>query len=145
MKIKVSNTTTLQLDWLVLKANGAFNLHLQSTYGTKTAWVFSERDDEDPERVNQQYLADYSASTDWNIGGPIIDREGINLRAPDDAKRPDGTVVLKIDYWYARVTRYHSKNGTEYVQNGPTPLIAAMRCFVASRLGDEVEVPDDLA
>lgn len=27
---------------------------------------------------------------------------------------------------------------------GPTPLIAAMRCFVASKLGDEVEVPDEL-
>ena len=26
---------------------------------------------------------------------------------------------------------------------GPTPLIAAMRCYVASVLGDEVEVPDE--
>jgi hypothetical protein len=28
---------------------------------------------------------------------------------------------------------------------GPTPLIAAMRCYVISKLGDEVEVPDELA
>jgi hypothetical protein len=27
---------------------------------------------------------------------------------------------------------------------GPTPLIAAMRCYVASRLGDEVDVPEEL-
>ena len=27
---------------------------------------------------------------------------------------------------------------------GPTPLIAAMRCFCCSKLGDEVEVPDEL-
>ena len=27
---------------------------------------------------------------------------------------------------------------------GPTPLIAAMRCFVASKLGDEVEVPNEI-
>lgn len=27
---------------------------------------------------------------------------------------------------------------------GPTPLIAAMRCFVASRLGDEIEIPEEL-
>ena len=27
---------------------------------------------------------------------------------------------------------------------GPTPLIAAMRCFVASHLGDEVNVPEEL-
>jgi hypothetical protein len=26
----------------------------------------------------------------------------------------------------------------------PPSLIAAMRCFVASKLGDEVEVPDEL-
>jgi hypothetical protein len=27
---------------------------------------------------------------------------------------------------------------------GPTPLIAAMRCYVASKLGDEVEIPSEL-
>jgi len=27
---------------------------------------------------------------------------------------------------------------------GPTPLIAAMRCFVASKLGEEVDVPQEL-
>jgi hypothetical protein len=30
------------------------------------------------------------------------------------------------------------------MQNGPTPLVAAMRCYVASKLGDTVEIPDDL-
>lgn len=30
------------------------------------------------------------------------------------------------------------------IQKGPTPLIAAMRCYVASRLGDEVEIPEEL-
>jgi hypothetical protein len=28
--------------------------------------------------------------------------------------------------------------------HGHTPLIAAMRCYVASKLGDEVEIPDEL-
>ena len=27
---------------------------------------------------------------------------------------------------------------------GPTPLIAAMRCYVTSKLGDEVEIPEAL-
>ncbi len=27
---------------------------------------------------------------------------------------------------------------------GPTPLIAAMRCYVASKLGDEVDIPEEL-
>jgi len=26
-------------------------------------------------------------------------------------------------------------------ESGPTPLIAAMRCYVASKFGDEVDVP----
>jgi hypothetical protein len=27
---------------------------------------------------------------------------------------------------------------------GPTPLVAAMRCYCASKLGDEVDVPEEL-
>jgi hypothetical protein len=27
---------------------------------------------------------------------------------------------------------------------GPTPLVAAMRCFVKSKCGDEIEVPKEL-
>jgi hypothetical protein len=27
---------------------------------------------------------------------------------------------------------------------GDTPLIAAMRCFVTSKLGDEIEIPEEL-
>lgn len=26
----------------------------------------------------------------------------------------------------------------------PTPLIAAMHCYVANKLGDEVEIPEEL-
>ena len=29
-------------------------------------------------------------------------------------------------------------------ERGPTKLIAAMRCYVASKLGDEVDVPEEL-
>ena len=29
-------------------------------------------------------------------------------------------------------------------QSGDTPLIAAMRCYVASKLGDTVELPEEL-
>jgi hypothetical protein len=64
-------------------------------------------------------------STDWNEGGPIIERERINIR--DDGG----------DQWAAddniRATAY-----------GPTPLVAAMRCYVASQLGDEVNVPEEV-
>jgi hypothetical protein len=62
-------------------------------------------------------------STVWAQGGPIIERERVGL-------------VHCIDFWEAQKA--------ENVQYGPTPLIAAMRCFVASKLGDEVNIPDGL-
>ena len=70
---------------------------------------------------------------DWAQGGEIIEREKIAVayepsQIYDDAYR-----------WKAMCAM--SDNGHEY---GPTPLIAAMRCYVASKLGDEVDVPDEL-
>ena len=68
----------------------------------------------------------YSPCTDWSQAGPIIEREGIEL-------------TLIADCWEAEI----AFSGKE-VQRGPTPLIAAMRAYVASKVGDEVEVPEDL-
>jgi hypothetical protein len=67
----------------------------------------------------------YSPSFDWSQGGPIIGRERICL------------IDQGGDYWQAL---WGWKEAF-----GPTPLVAAMRCYVASKLGDEVEVPDELA
>jgi len=82
-----------------------------------------------------EWMADHrrgyinSASTDWAQGGPIIERENISAISHN-----------KPNHWVARTTSYPPT----YFR-GPTPLIAAMRCYVASKLGDEVEVPDELA
>lgn len=62
-------------------------------------------------------------SADWQHGGPIIQCEEIDLRAHDD-----GT-------WDAAIYPYGKK--TTHGQ-GPTPLIAAMRAYVASKYGEEV-------
>jgi hypothetical protein len=37
-----------------------------------------------------------------------------------------------------------TNGGEPYEGTGSTPLIAAMRCYVASKLGDEVEIPKEL-
>ena len=74
------------------------------------------RDDEVPE---------WRPSTDWSQGGPIIEREGITVQRVTDA------------LWDAHCQRLHRADG-------PTPLIAAMRCYVASVLGDTVEIPEEL-
>lgn len=67
----------------------------------------------------------YHPSSDWSQAGPIIERE-------------------KIDTWYDRQAKcWHASVGPVVRGiDGPTPLIAAMRCYVASKLGRTVEIPD---
>ena len=62
----------------------------------------------------------------WEHGGPIIEREMIELVPQSDS------------LWDAMYRGQHIPN------DGPTPLIAAMRCYVASKLGDEIEIPKEL-
>jgi len=66
-------------------------------------------------------------STDWSQAGPIIERERITIDA-----REHGAL------WVAH-SRQVGQNGI----TGPTPLIAAMRCYVASKLGDNIELPGE--
>lgn len=75
-------------------------------------------------------LWEIGSDRDWGFFGPIIERELIDTL----------TVEGGTDGWQAdkylpdeKVTAY-----------GTTPLIAAMRCYVASKLGEEVEIPDEL-
>ena len=67
----------------------------------------------------------YRPSTDWSQGGPLIERENICLRGIEGG----------FHAWY------HQRPPKTF---GPTMLVAAMRCFVASRLGGEVDVPEEL-
>jgi len=57
------------------------------------------------------------------LGGSLIEREGIQIQ-----KHKSGWVALPADAQFSE----------EEYQEGPTPLIAAMRCYVASKLGDEI-------
>ena len=72
----------------------------------------------------------FCPSTDWALGGLIIEREKISL------EWMSGAGDAGADVWVA--TRYERPGIAE--EQGPTPLVAAMRCFVASRLGDEVDI-----
>jgi hypothetical protein len=71
----------------------------------------------------------FSPSTNWAQGGPIIEREELTLSC--HWQRPYAIKVLADE---KRVVQ----------GNGPTPLIAAMRCLVASRLGDTIDLPEEL-
>lgn len=74
-------------------------------------------------------------STNWSQGGPIIEREGISVAYDVEMSQAEGS-----EYW-ATLYAVDSGEGRTY---GPTPLIAAMRCYVASKLGDDIEVPEEL-
>lgn len=115
MKTKTIELTGAALDWAVAKCEG-YDLNPKTK---ASAWI--------------------SYSTDWSQGGPIIEREGMDLRKSGDR-------------WFCELWADNSgiaKNPKQRFQHnryalGPTPMIAAMRCYVASKLGDEVDVPDEL-
>jgi len=69
----------------------------------------------------------YKPSTNWAQGEPIIEREGIETTR-------GGAYVEH--FWKA--TRHSN------AAYGPTPLIAAMRCYVASKLRDTVNIPAEV-
>ena len=80
----------------------------------------------------------YCPSEDWAQAGPIIEREGIAM----DALRTCG----EIDSWVAATEKNRCSDDEDWMPTeygGPTLLIAAMRCYVASKMGDEVDVPDE--
>jgi hypothetical protein len=70
----------------------------------------------------------YKPSEDWAQGGSIIEREAINT---------EWTGIPNAQ-WFA------SMESEDLEAHGSTPLIAAMRCYVASKLGQEVEIPEEL-
>lgn len=74
-------------------------------------------------------------STNWMQAGPIVEREKIEWQWLPSSH--------KAHQYGARKPSLSGLNRT-FCMDGPTILIAAMRCYVASQLGDEVEIPDEL-
>lgn len=106
MKIKVSEATGVQLDWLVAKC-----------LGQEYEWMAAFK----------SCRGKFNYSTDPAQGQPILEREGIDVVR----------VRVAEPAW--------SGSNLSIQQFGPTMLIAGLRCFVASKLGDEVEVPNEIA
>ena len=112
MKIKTSEAKDQVLDCLVATCEG-----------NDGVWFAS---DADP--------VPFTPSTDWAQGGPIIEREWLDV-TPWPNESDEGL------RWQCK----QHDSSIDCVAFGPTTLIAAMRCYVASKLGDEVEVPHGLA
>lgn len=117
-KIKVSEATERQLNYLVAKREGAYAPSVDTDIdGTK--------------RIN--YGGMYPEwSTDWAMGGPIVEREEIALEPMTHDEHGDGWLATRVE------------GPAVCMEFGPTMLIAAMRCYVVSHLGEEVDVPEEL-
>lgn len=120
--MKTSELTGAALDWAVAKCE---SLQLgEDLFGLK------------PIIAAPVFVKNYRPSTDWDQGGPIIERERITLDYFPDGGHPHG------GEWLAQAW---DDNGNPIAEEqSETILVAAMRCFVASKLGDEVEIPDIL-
>lgn len=122
MKVKTQSLIGPALDWAVAKASGV-RTYISRYEHTMTGVCILDADLVDMDTDGQQEL---KYSRDWHQGGLIINQEISELYEHK-----------QLECWAAK-----SKAGD--VRYGPTILIAAMRCYLASKLGDEVEVPDEL-
>ena len=122
--MKTSELTGAALDWAVARCEGLL------CFGYRTDGKRFAVEDSDGQ------VEGFMPATDWAQGGPIIEREGISLTSYLDEEDP---------YWIGSVEcQYKNFNATAYYEEyGPTPLIAAMRCYVVSKLGDTIDIPDE--
>jgi hypothetical protein len=131
VKIKTSELIGLSLDWAVAKCEGLIDSGKVGLYMPREYCEYSSPLGWSPER-QVYYDNDYRPTRDWSIGGPIIERERIEVRPTtvniDDTTKNWSSSIA--DVWM--------------FMPGHTPLISSMRCYVASKLGDEVDIPDEL-
>jgi len=151
--MKTGDLTGPQLDWAVAKCEGV------DTRNNACVWFLpfeAESDDllqflcmaDDEVHAKEQcedaypdctidsveHLVTFKPSSRWSQGGPIIEREHISTWFEEECP------------WYSVPAGPAWGAGREnwYRYGGPTPLIAAMRCYVASKLGPEIEIPQEL-
>jgi hypothetical protein len=147
-QVKTSELTGPALDWAVAHCQDIATVYQNGELRRP------------PAQFSDQEI--YSPSTNWEQGGPIIEDESITIIRHDDDYATDKqgfTTTKRIPVWGAEA---HEQNNTtqsyegEYFEDptyligswdmsyGPTPLVAAMRAYVNSRIGSTVSIPDQI-
>jgi len=133
MKVKTSDLIGPALDWAVATIEG---YGCQFDDEVSGPWLVPQEGflhDEKP-------LSKFSPSTNWNQGGPIIERENFTI---ERNVKQRGCAVIGFHEWY--VSSPENYGGLiRYSGSGPTPLIAAMRCYCCAKLGEYVDIPEEL-
>ncbi|MPS58826.1 MAG: DUF2591 domain-containing protein [Pseudomonas sp.] len=137
VEVKTAELIGPALDWVVLVAEGWESDRPQD--GQLRRKISATQYDVcivGPRQMGyDQHLGRYwrSPSTDWNQGGPLIERlAGFQLK-----------IWLESSPGTKCEAAIHDYKG-DWIVFGPTPLIAAMRCLVAAKLGDTVQIPSEL-
>lgn len=121
--MKTSELSGAALDWAVAKCEAV----------TTTVWDGV---------VIDEYSNPLTYHDDWALAGPIIERERICISSRENKHWKDKK------FWDAYIYRWgvHMGKTEEFICrfDANTPLVAAMRCYVASKMGDEVEIPEGL-
>lgn len=173
-KIAIDKLSLKALNWAVAQAEPDFNYvlmeHVQwpdDAYWVQCAdgVIRHHEEDHNNSSMNRRYLKkDWVPSENFDQGGAIMDREGITVIRCDDDYRVDAqgfSTSERIPVWFAECSRWKGHSTTTSYEGehmeptfmiaeaggyyGPTMLVAAMRAYVACKLGAEVDVPEALA
>ena len=123
MTVKTSELKRAALNWAVAKCEGY--KYIEYFKGDHMQIMVSNK-------KNQGHAFDPIGTylNGWSQGGPIIEREKISVEIKHDG------------WWLAQI--YNINDDPRWLVVANTTLIAAMRCYVASKMGDEVEIPGEL-
>lgn len=129
ISVEVRDLTGQALDWAVAKCEGLPIIH--DPMGFKSGseagyWIW----DNAPKGMMAKIGRNYTPSKSWAQGGPILDRE-----------RPHLCPIMLNGFSAYEAWPDGERDARHY---GETALIAAMRCYVASQLGEEVDIPAEL-
>lgn len=131
MKTKTAELTGEALDFAVAKCEAyqyrypwRQELDYRAWKSMKSAWG-----------MHPDYSSDYAA------GGQIMDREKLSTEYDAHWELDPADPEDNGERWLARTNTYYAAAFSHY---GPTRLVAAMRCYVASKLGEEIDLPEGL-
>ena len=125
--MKTSELSGTALDWAAAKCEGL----------PQTLWMTPDQKKVSHVGFGIPFIK-YRPSSNWAQGGPIIEMAGISTAQESTDWVASLSRAKEVVYTAGTAHRFCSMRGT-------TLLIAAMRCYVASKLGDDVEIPDSLA
>ncbi len=135
MKLRTQELMGRALDWAVAMCEGATELRSDGI-----TWGFQLGGDLKVLAPGWSLSMSYCPSSDWAVGGPILEREHICPEWLASEWKAERRVAGKP---YAENPQVFPIVVTN-VSYGPEPLIASMRCYVASKLGAEIDIPDAL-